>query len=289
MSDRLPFAIWGANVSPGARYVFIALRSFCHNDRSECWPSEGRLVHMTGYSLRSVRNFIHELRDAGFLTIRVERTDKGARNVYDLSTSRNYEEPTFDPEGTGSYYTKRWSKPPTRQRKSLPLPEETVTSTTGNDYLRERKLLPPGEETISSEVGIEVAKRTLVTEDGQGSSSEAASLAESKLPHSDDSEEDQDHLESPRWESRFPRLEEKVGKETPTPAPIAAPSPYKPSQNGTKKDASLPEGYIETRQNGKLYIVPEDKYAQLGPTPAYGTSEYIKWAYDFKSMARDDI
>lgn len=82
--------VWSSQLSLGAKVVYAALDGFLQ-DRSatSCSPTEKALASSCNLSVRSIRNYVHELQEAGH--IKIEK--RGTRNLYVfLSTNSNRQE-----------------------------------------------------------------------------------------------------------------------------------------------------------------------------------------------------
>ena len=70
------------DVSPGAKLAYAMLLKYAWQN-SYCFPGQVTLAEDMGSSERSVRTYLHELQDQGFLTIK--RQGQGKPNIYELN------------------------------------------------------------------------------------------------------------------------------------------------------------------------------------------------------------
>jgi DNA-binding transcriptional ArsR family regulator len=73
--------------SRNARDVFLHLSSRV-NQHGAAWPSQETLADDSGMGRATVQRALRELREGGLITITVERTPTGKRNVYHLAVDR---------------------------------------------------------------------------------------------------------------------------------------------------------------------------------------------------------
>lgn len=71
-------------ISAQAKALWSLLEDFASPGSPQPFPGQATLAGFMGVSDRSIRTWLHELRDAGWLGIVSEPTNKGRRNVYRL-------------------------------------------------------------------------------------------------------------------------------------------------------------------------------------------------------------
>jgi hypothetical protein len=76
--------IWrNRNLSLEAKATWVSLRGYVWSDDKPCWASEETLANELGRSVTSIRSYLHELVDAGLVTIQAR---KGQTNLYYLTS-----------------------------------------------------------------------------------------------------------------------------------------------------------------------------------------------------------
>lgn len=78
-----------ARLSMQARTLYVVLRSYAHGDRAYCWPGRRRLAEDCGCSVDTVKRLIHEIVDAGLVSVEQR---PGRSSVY-----------WFGPSGRGTH------------------------------------------------------------------------------------------------------------------------------------------------------------------------------------------
>ena len=124
-NEAINWAYRQDGLSCGAKFVLVALADFADHEWS-CFPSQERLAHMTGQSVRSVHNHLKTLTEAGYVTREPRRGASGQRTSdryylqpANLAGSRN--QPADLTEPTGKSGT---NQPATVAEEPLENPQE---------------------------------------------------------------------------------------------------------------------------------------------------------------------
>jgi len=99
-----------AEISHGGFRLFCLLLSYCREPgKFECWPSQPTLAGQLKVTERTIRNWLSELEQAGFITITSRQADQDS-NIYQLHNHRL----TAPPKET-DFRTLRKSTPPPKE------------------------------------------------------------------------------------------------------------------------------------------------------------------------------
>ena len=152
----IPYDIWDADVSPGAKLVWRAIRDHAYGEKNTAWPSQPRLAEMTGFSVRQIRRYVTELVKAGQLT--TKRTGRATLYILtpdtvsyqtghtDLSdrtdetphrTHRPIRSDTVSPEATKETTNEEASKQAREEAGAKPLDEVKPSSSPNGNHSSE--------------------------------------------------------------------------------------------------------------------------------------------------------
>lgn len=91
--------VWELDLGRDLKIVLLAFADHA-DDEGWCYPSIGRVAHKTGYSMRSVRRKVSELRDLGVLEpVAHDDGGRGQATEYRLLPEEGTQLKPYDPEG----------------------------------------------------------------------------------------------------------------------------------------------------------------------------------------------
>ena len=143
MSGKQTGKVWDLDVSGRQQLVLLALADNAHHDGTHCFPGNDLLAWKTGYSVRTIKRVLAELRDpaasaaAGHEGPLVEavnhaRGGRGHRTEYHLHLDRGKRKEPYDPIARKQANLAPKERVPERPAKGDSAPPERVTPETVN-------------------------------------------------------------------------------------------------------------------------------------------------------------
>ena len=66
---KFPNHLWGSSLTAGAKLTYAAIARFAWGSSTTAWPSQDTLSSMTGYSVRTIRRYTKELKQAKLIGV----------------------------------------------------------------------------------------------------------------------------------------------------------------------------------------------------------------------------